>query len=146
MASLERCWRALSALVLRPYAESMPVLTSAVETISSLDRDQFLKYGSSSVAMTTALWDNERRFRCLRDTADAARDSGSLQALDSALWVLSMAERSGGTPRRASQHIEQVRELRRAIGFDAEHVINVVAPGLEGLPREQVVAMADGAG
>jgi DNA-binding CsgD family transcriptional regulator len=136
---------ALSALVLRPYAESMPVLASAVETISSLDRDQFLKYGSSSVAMTTALWDNERRFRCLRDTADAARDSGSLQALDSALWVLSMAETLGGTPRRASQYIEQVRELRRAIGFDAEHVINVSLLAWQGLPREQVVAMAEGA-
>jgi DNA-binding CsgD family transcriptional regulator len=136
---------ALSALALRPYAEAVPIMRSAVETIGNLDRDQFLKYGSSSVALTTALWDNERRYRCLRDTADAARDSGSLQALDSALWVLSLAETLGGTPRRAGQYIEQVRELRRAIGFDAEHVINVSLLAWQGVPRAQVVAMADGA-
>ncbi|HEU5486015.1 MAG TPA: AAA family ATPase, partial [Microlunatus sp.] len=137
---------ALSALVLRPYAEAVPVLRRAVDTISDLDRDDFLKYGSSSVAMTTALWDNERRYQCLRQTADAARDSGSLQALDSALWVLSLAETLGGTPRRASQYIEQVRELRRAIGFDAEHVVNASLLAWQGVPREHVVAMAHGAG
>lgn len=136
---------ALSALVLRPYAEAVPLMRSAVDMISGLDRAGMLKYGSSSVALTTALWDNEGRFRCLRRVADAARDSGSLQALDSALWVLSLAETLGGTPRRAGQFIEQVRELRRAIGFDAEHVVNVSLLAWQGVPRDQVVAMADGA-
>jgi DNA-binding NarL/FixJ family response regulator len=135
----------LSALVLRPYKEAVPLMRRAVETLSNLGSDEFLKYGSSSAALTTALWDNESRYRCLRRTADAARDSGSLQMLESALWVLSLAETLGGTPRRAAQYIEQVRELRRAIGFDAEHVINVSLLAWQGVPRDQVVAMADGA-
>ena len=66
--------------------------------------------------------------------------------LDSALWVMSIAETMGGTPRRAARYIEQVRELRRAIGFDAEHVINVSLLAWQDVPRDQVVAMADGAG
>jgi DNA-binding CsgD family transcriptional regulator len=136
---------ALSALVLLPYDAALPVMRRAVETISDLDGDQFLRYGSSSIALTTALWDNENRYLCLRRTADAARDSGSLQMLDSALWVLSLSETLGGTPRRAAQYIEQVRELRRAIGFDAEHVINVSLLAWQGVPRDQVVAMAEGA-
>ncbi|MET1005037.1 MAG: AAA family ATPase, partial [Propionibacteriaceae bacterium] len=136
---------ALSALVLLPYAESVPVMRRGLETIKELDQAQFLKYGPASVALTTALWDNENRYRCLRRTADAARDSGSLQMLDSALWVLSLSETLGGTPRRAAQYIEQVRELRRAIGFDAEHVINVALLAWQQVPRDQVVAMADGA-
>ena len=45
---------------------------------------------------------------------------------------MSIAELKGGTPRRAAQYMEQVRELRRAIGYDAENVIN---PGADGVDR-----------
>jgi DNA-binding CsgD family transcriptional regulator len=135
----------LSALVLQPYEQAVPVMRRAVDAIEALGPDGFLKYGASSVALTTCLWDNQRRLDCLRRTADAARDAGSLQLLDSALWVLSLAETIGGTPRRAAQYIEQVRELRRAIGFEAEHVINVSVLAWSGVSRDQVVAMADGA-
>ncbi len=137
---------ALSALVLLPYAEAVPVMRRGVETIDALEQGDVLHYGQSSVALTTGLWDNRGRSQCLRRTADAARDSGSLQMLDSALWVMSIAETMGGTPRRAARYIEQVRELRRAIGFDAEHVINVSLLAWQDVPRDQVVAMADGAG
>ena len=105
-----------------------------METIDALEQGDVLHYGQSSVALTTGLWDNRGRSRCLRRTADAARDSGSLQMLDSALWVMSIAETMGGTPRRAARYIEQVRELRRAIGFDAEHVINVSLLAWQGCP------------
>ena len=51
--------------------------------------------------------------------------AGSLQLVETALWTMSLAELVGGTPRRGQEHMEQVRELRRALGYDAEHVVNV---------------------
>ena len=81
--------------------------------------------------------DGPPRRACER-TAAAARDAGSLQLLDTALWIMSLAELNGGTPRRAAQYIEQVRELRRAIGYDAEHVDQRGAAGLAGrAPRRR---------
>jgi len=59
---------------------------------------------------------------------------------------MSLAELTGGTPRAAGHYIEQVRELRRAIGYDAEHVINVALLAWSGAPREQVQMIADAAG
>jgi DNA-binding CsgD family transcriptional regulator len=136
---------ALAAIALDPYEAAVPTMRSAVDQVLALDDEAFVTYGSSSVALTTALWDNTARLTCLRRTADSARDAGSLQTLDTSLWVLSLAETLGGTPRRASQYIEQVRDLRRAIGFDAEHVINVALLAWMGVPREQIVMMAEGA-
>ncbi len=78
--------------------------------------------------------------------ADAARDAGALQLLDSALWTLSLAELTGGTPRRAGQYVEQVRELRRAIGYEAEHVVNAAYLAWIGAPRAQVEALAEAMG
>ena len=65
----------------------------------------------------------------------AARDAGSLQLLDTALWIMSLAELKGGTPRGPGSYIEQVRELRRAIGYDAEHVVNVALLAWSGRAR-----------
>lgn len=137
---------ALSAHILLPYKEAVPVMRRAVVAISALAPAELLQYGAASVALTTALWDVEARRTCLERTAAAARDAGSLQLLDTALWIMSLAELKGGTPRRAGHYIEQVRELRRAIGYDAEHVINVALLAWSGAPREQVELIADGAG
>lgn len=135
----------LAALVLEPYAEAVPHLRRAFAAVEALDDEACRRYGSTGVAMTTALWDNEGRARCLTRAAEAARTAGSLQMLDMALWVSSIAETIGGAPRRANQYIEQVRELRRAIGFDAEHVVNTAVLAWNGVPREQVMALADAA-
>ena len=138
--------RGLSAHILLPYGEAVPVMREAVDTIRGLNPEGLLQYGVSSVALTTALWDAEARRECLELTAAAARDTGSLQLLDTALWIMSLAELTGGTPRRAAQYIEQVRELRRAIGYDAEHVINVAMLAWSDVPREQVEMITEGAG
>ena len=99
------------------------------------------------MALTTALWDDRGRAALPASARPhAARDAGSLQLLDTALWIMSLAELTGGTPRRAAQYIEQVRELRRAIGYDAEHVVNVALLAWPDVPREQVEAIAEGAG
>ena len=120
-------------------------MRAAVDTILALDPADLLTYGAISVALTTALWDATARRECLERTAAAARDAGSLQLLDTALWTMSLAELSGGTPRRAHEYIEQVRELRRAIGYDAEHVINVALLAWSDAPRPQVEMISEGA-
>ena len=137
--------RAISALILRPYREAVPVIRAAVAAYDDLPPEALLQYGHSSVALTTALWDEPARRRCLERTAAAARDAGSLQLLDTALWVLSLTEVIGGSPRQAVQYLEQVRELRRAMGYDAEHVTNVAALAWSPGGRGQAQAMADGA-
>jgi DNA-binding CsgD family transcriptional regulator len=138
--------RGLSAHVLLPYDQAVPVMRTAVDAILGLDAGGLLRYGATSVALTTALWDAQARRECLERTAAAARDAGALQLLDTTLWTMSLAELSGGTPRHAHEYIDQVRELRRAIGYDAEHVINVALLAWAEAPRAQVEMIAEGAG
>lgn len=138
--------RGLSAHILLPYDQAVPVMRTAVDAILDLDAAGLLRYGATSVALTTALWDAGARRECLERTVAAARDAGALQLLDSTLWIMSLAELTGGTPRHAHHYIEQVRELRRAIGYDAEHVINVALLAWAEAPRPQVEMIAEGAG
>jgi DNA-binding CsgD family transcriptional regulator len=137
--------RGLAAHLLLPYADAVPHMSAAVETLLTLPPADLAHYGPTSVALTTALWDQEARRACLTRAADAARDIGSLQALDTVLWIMSLAELSGGSPVRAAQYVEQVRELRRAIGHDGEHVVNVAQLAWSGAERSQVMAFADAA-
>jgi DNA-binding CsgD family transcriptional regulator len=135
--------RALSALILLPYAEAVPALRAAMDAYAVMEPDDLVTYGHSSVAVATALWDLDARTHCLERLAAAARDAGSLQQLDNALWVLSMTEVIGGTPRRATAYMEQVRELRRAIGYDAEHVVNVAVLAWSPATRDQVLGLTE---
>ncbi|MEV0288541.1 AAA family ATPase [Kribbella sp. NPDC050820] len=137
--------RALSAHILLPYDEAVPIMRTAVDAIAALDPESLLHYGTISVALTTALWDADARRECLERTAEAAREAGSLQLLETALWILSLAELKGGSPQRAAHYVEQVRELRRAIGYDAENVVNVALLAWFGAPRSQVEQIAEGA-
>ena len=136
---------ALAAHVLLPYAQAVPKMRQAVDTIAGLSPEDLLRYGTISVALTTALWDEVARRSCLVRVVEIARDFGSIQLLDTALWVMSLAELTGGVPLRAHEYMEQVRELRRAIGYDAEHVVNVALLAWTGAPRPQVLAIAEGA-
>ena len=116
----------------------------AVEELLAIEDDrELLRLGAVGVALTTALWDHRGRDACLQRAAEAARTAGSLQLLDTALWILSLAELTGGTPRRAGAYIDQVRELRRAIGYPAEHVVNAAYLAWVGAPRPQVEALAE---
>ena len=135
--------RGLSAHILLPYADAVPLMRAAVDALMDLDDRQLLPFGPVSVALTTALWDERSRDECLQRIAAAARDAGSLQVLDTALWILSIAELSGGNPRRAGQYVEQVRELRRAVGYEAELVVNVAYLAWVGAPRVDVETIAE---
>ncbi len=136
--------RGLAALIQLPYHDAVPVMRAAVDAIQHLrDEQEVLRLGTISVALTSALWDHRARAACLEQVADAARDTGSLQLLDTVLWIRSLAELTGGTPRRAGEYVEQVRELRRAIGWPSEHVVNAAYLAWAGDPPEQVEALAE---
>ena len=82
----------------------------------------------------------------LERAAAAARDAGALQVLDTTLWIMSLAELNGGTPRRAERaHRPGARaapgdRLRRRAGRQA-------APTSPGAvrPAAQVEAISDAA-
>ncbi|HEU4545830.1 MAG TPA: LuxR C-terminal-related transcriptional regulator [Microlunatus sp.] len=134
----------LAAHILLPYADAVPIMRRAVEELLAVEDDrELLRLGAVGVALTTALWDLRGRDACLQRAAEAARSAGSLQLLDTALWILSLAELTGGTPRQAGDYIDQVRELRRAIGYPAEHVVNAAYLAWVGAPRPQVEALAE---
>jgi DNA-binding CsgD family transcriptional regulator len=134
----------LAAHILLPYAEAVPVMRHAVAALLAVEDDgELLRLGTVGVALTTALWDHQGRDACLRRSAEAARAKGSLQLLDTTLWIMSLAELTGGTPRQAGAYMDQVRELRRAIGYPAEHVVNAAYLAWIGAPRGQVEALAE---
>ncbi|WP_344812520.1 LuxR family transcriptional regulator [Microlunatus aurantiacus] len=136
--------RGLAAHILLPYAEAVPIMRRAVEQLLAIEDDrELLRLGAVGVALTTALWDHRGRDACLQRAAEAARAAGSLQLLDTALWTLSLAELTGGTPGRAGAYIDQVRELRQAIGYPAEHVVNAAYLAWIGAARPQVEALAE---
>ena len=93
--------RALSAYILLPYAEAVPIMREAVDAITKLDDDELLQYGAISVALTSALWDANARRECLERPLPRP-GPGSLRVLDLTLWTMSLAELKGGTPRRAA--------------------------------------------
>ena len=91
------------------------------------------------------LWDDAGRSAALRRAAEAARDSGALQSLDTLLWVMALSELWGGTVRQAVAYDELVREVRHAMGYDAENVVNVAVLAWRGGSRELVHTIAEGA-
>ena len=139
--------RALSAHILLPYERAVPLMRDGVDVLLRPQDDiEPLQVATIGVALTTALWDGRSRAACLQAVVDRAREEGSRQVLDTALWILSLAELYGGTPQRAGAYIDQVRELRRAIGYDAEQVVNAAYLAWTGAPREQVEMVADALG
>ena len=134
---------ALGAHIVEPYDEAVPLMRRAVDEICALPPDELMEYVVVGVALTTALWDAVGRRAVLERAAAAARDAGALQLLDTTLWIMSLAELTGGTPRAAGERIGQVRELRRGIGYDAEQVVNAAYLAWSGAPRAQVQAISD---
>ncbi|MFF1528947.1 AAA family ATPase [Cellulomonas sp. NPDC058312] len=137
---------ALAALLLDPFGRAVPALRRGLALIQQLDGAAAMPYMLAEVALTTALWDADARRRGLDRSARTARDSGALRTLDTALWTASVAELTGGSPRRAGRLVEGVRELRRAIGYEAELVTNAAHLAWVGAPRAQVEAVGRAAG
>lgn len=137
--------RGLGALVLEPYEQAVVPARAALDAILALPDHDMMQMGSVIASLGTFLWDNEGRADALTRAATAARDAGALQLVDSLLWIMALSELWGGSLRRAVMFDELVREVRRAMGYDAENVINAAVMAWTGSPLEVVAAIADGA-
>jgi DNA-binding CsgD family transcriptional regulator len=139
--------RAIAALILHPFPQAVGPLRSALRVMDDDDADvaDLLRFGYLGVMIATALWDERARDRVLRRAASAARAAGSLLALDAILWVLSVCETERGELASAGDYLDRVREVRRAVGFSDEFVMNAHYLGLVGGDgqREVVAAIAD---
>ncbi|GAA1268392.1 transcriptional regulator [Planotetraspora silvatica] len=133
------------SLILKPYADAVPHARAAFDAILELPDREIMHMGTAIASLGTFLWDAAGRRTGLARAAAAARDAGALQVLDALMWMTSLSELTGGTVRRAEEAIEQVREVRLAMGYDAENVINAALMAWAGSPRNVVLAIADGA-
>lgn len=140
-------WRsvmaAASSLIAEPYAVAVPKMRAAVDVLSALDDTELPEFGFIGIAFTMALFDMPAAVRYLTRLADVARDNASLRALDATLWVRSIVDTERGDLVSAALHMDQVRELRRALGYDAENVINIAYLAWTGTPREQIEVLRD---
>ncbi|WP_353813637.1 helix-turn-helix transcriptional regulator [Agromyces sp. SYSU T00266] len=134
--------RAIGAHIGLPYAESLPVMRAALDELVAAEDAELLEFGSFVAAITVAAWDERTCLALLERIADAAREAGSLQAIDTMLWLLSLLELERSGPAASGRYVEQVRELRRAIGWDAEHVVNAAYLAWSGAPPELVEQIA----
>lgn len=135
--------RALGAHILRPYAEAVPLIRDALGILFALDDADLPEFGIVGFALTTALFDEQAGAAYLGRLAAIARDAGALRVLDTVLWVRSLFEIGRGDPSAAGLYVEQVRELRRAIGYEAENVVNVSYLTWSGAPRNHVEAVGE---
>ena len=115
--------RALSALVLLPYAEAVPILPSR----AGLRSDGYGGAGrrrAEQLSVTTALMDLDAWHRCLERCGAAARMPVLYGSLDNVSGHCRCARRS------AARRVGPLATWggtrgRRAIGYDGEHVVNV---------------------
>ncbi|MBM7830343.1 DNA-binding CsgD family transcriptional regulator [Agromyces cerinus] len=135
--------RALGAHILQPYPEAAPIMRAAVAMLQDSNDAQLLELGSEAVALTMALWDEQTCVELLERTVRAATEAGNLRVLDTTLWVLGLLELVRGDPAASGRYVEQVRELRRAIGYDAEQVVNASYLAWSGAPPELVEQIAE---
>lgn len=136
--------RALSAHILLPYEDAVPRMRAVLALLRDADDAQLLDLGTFWVAITMGLWDERACIELLERTARAAQEAGSMRVLDTALWLLSLVELVRGDPAASGRYVEQVRELRRAIGYDAEQVVNASYLAWAGAPVEVVEQIAQG--
>ena len=116
--------RAISALMLLPYAEAVPIIREALDAYDRMDPEELSSTGTAASRGDGAVGRGRaaplpravRRSRAGRRFSTAARQRP----------VGAVADRGDGRHApSAIRYMEQVRELRRAIGYDAEHVVNV---------------------
>ena len=137
--------RGVAALILEPYERAVRPAREAFDAILDLPDRQMLHLGTLVAAIGGFLWDEAGRRAGLERAMRAARDTGALQALDTLLWVAALAELMGGTVTRARSYDATVREVRRAMGYDGENVVNAAVMAWTGSPETAVEAVGRGA-
>jgi DNA-binding CsgD family transcriptional regulator/tetratricopeptide (TPR) repeat protein len=130
--------RGLAAHILDPYDDAVPFMRAALDTLAGLDEKSVTNFGFVGITIATALFEIKAGTDYLERLAVIARDAGALRALDTVLWVRSIFELEQGDPATCGAFVRQVRELRRAIGYDAENVVNAAYLVWTGTPRDHL--------
>jgi DNA-binding CsgD family transcriptional regulator len=110
---------ALAGLVKQPFRDAAPDLRSAVDALCSPDTGDadILRYGWLSVALTTALWDEDAKWHILSRSLDIARRTGNLHSLDALLYICSVAATELGQLAAAGDLLAELRRVRDALGM-----------------------------
>lgn len=141
--SLSVVLRGVSAHILLPYDEAVPAMRAALDLLLAMDDADLGEFLGLSVALTMGLWDQRACFEILERIARASRAAAAVRTLDTSLWLLSLLELVRGDAAASGRYVEQVRELRRAIGYDAEQVVNASYLAWSGAPAEVVAAITE---
>lgn len=128
----------LGALIRLPYDRAVPPVRAALDRIRRLPEPDAMQLGTAITALTTFLADVDERDAALDRCAAAARAAGALRSLDTVMWLISLTQLTGGTVRRAAECVEEVRGIRRSMGYDSEQVVNPAVIAWTGGPRELV--------
>jgi DNA-binding CsgD family transcriptional regulator len=141
-APLSVVLRGLSAQLLLTYEDAEPAVRRAREVAVEADDATLIQLGLFAVPLSIALWDPQTAIALAGRVIGTASQLGSLQTLDTTHWTLSTVHIRLLDVAAAGRSLENVRELRRAIGYPAEHVVNAAYLALTGVPMEIVDAAA----
>ncbi|MFS0867361.1 LuxR C-terminal-related transcriptional regulator [Microbacterium sp. 179-B 1A2 NHS] len=123
--------------------EGARAVRNALTVADTASDAQRVRLGGVLVALSSALWDPPAALGFAQRLIDVAKHAGALQSLDSALWIASTLHVRLLDINAAGHALENVRELRRAIGYPAEHVVNAAHLALTGAALEYADAAAD---
>ncbi|TQJ31477.1 AAA family ATPase [Microbacterium sp. SLBN-146] len=135
---------ATSSFILDDYATAAPRLRDAVTMLRELDDAALLEFSFYSVNPTVGLWDADAASELLRRTVRVGQQMGALREVDAALWVLSAVELSRVNPRLAGEYLAQADELRRALGYVEQQMVNSALLAWQGMPRATVEQISHG--
>jgi DNA-binding CsgD family transcriptional regulator len=134
--------RGIHAHLLLSYEEAAPLVKQALVAAQEADDDTLMQLGMCAVPLALALWDWKAALDLGQRVIDRSTSRGALRSLDTTHWTLSTLHLQLLDIAAAGQSLESVRELRRAIGYPAEHVINASYLALTGVPMGIVEAAA----
>jgi DNA-binding CsgD family transcriptional regulator len=134
--------RGIHAHLVLPHADAAPVVRRALVAAREADDDTLLQVGLCTIPLALAVWDLDAAIELSQRMIDRATSRGALQSLDTIHWSLSTLHVQLLNAAAAGHSLENVRELRRAIGYPAEHVVNGAYLSLTGVPLEIVDAVA----
>ncbi|WP_222829372.1 helix-turn-helix transcriptional regulator [Xylanimonas cellulosilytica] len=140
-----RILRGIAAMVLESYAAALGPARDAFAALLGLPDEILRRSGTLIASIGAFLWDDVGRAAGLTRARRAAQEMGDLQRLDTLLWVSALAELCGGSVERARGFDDAVREVRKAMGYDGENVVNGAVLSWTGASFELVAAIADGA-
>jgi DNA-binding CsgD family transcriptional regulator len=134
--------RGIHAHLVLPYEQAAPLIRRTLAAAHAADDDTLMQVGLCTIPLALAVWDLHAVRELSRRMIDHATSRGALQFLDTVHWTLSTLHVQLLDIGAAGQSVESVRELRRAIGYPAEHVVNGAYLAMTGAPLEDVDAVA----